>query len=103
MNWLKLLEVMSQGELHWSHEYLVVSMKSVKSDWFGHITWKRWKTRPKASILERLDKRVLRLEIWKHNIHIFDFLKHKPNTPIYRLEGWSSYKEKSGKNQLQKV
>ena len=57
-SWQKLLEVMSQGELHWSHEFLVVVMKSVESDWFSHITWKRWKMRPKVSILERLDKRV---------------------------------------------
>jgi len=48
-----LMEVVSQVEINWSHGFLVVFMRSVESDWFGHITWKRWKKRPKVYILER--------------------------------------------------
>jgi len=41
-NWVRvgenLMEAVSQGELHWRHGFPVVVMRSVKSDWFGHIT-----------------------------------------------------------------
>jgi len=62
-------------------------MKIVESDWFVHITWKRWKIRPKMSILNRLDKRVLGLAIWQHNTHIFDISFHELSTSIYRRKG----------------
>jgi len=42
-----LMEETCEGRLHWNYGFLGVSMKSVESDWFGHITWNRGKKRPK--------------------------------------------------------
>jgi len=39
-SWQKLMEVISQGELHWSHEFLGVAVRCEESDWFRQITWR---------------------------------------------------------------
>ena len=65
-------------------------MKSVESDWFGHITWRGGRGDQRCLSYKGLDKKVLRLAIWQHITHIFDLLKHESNTPNYRLESWSS-------------
>jgi len=61
-------------------------MKGMKSDWLGHITWRKVKVKIKVSNLERLDKRVEACNIWQHFTHKIDLTKHEPSTPIYKCK-----------------
>ena len=58
----------------------------MKSDWLGHITWRKVKVKIKVSNLERLDKRVEACNIWQHFTHKIDLTKHEPSTPIYKCK-----------------
>ena len=59
-------------------------MKGMKSDWLGHITWRKVEVKIKVSNLERLEKGVEGCNIWQHFTHKIDLTKHEPKHPIYR-------------------
>ena len=58
-------------------------MKGMKSDWLGHITWRKVEVKIKVSNLERLDKGVEACNIWQHFTHKIDLTKHESSTLLY--------------------
>ena len=77
-------------------------MKSVESDWFDHITWRGGRGDQTCISKRGLEKKVLRVAIWKHNTSIFDICFHEPSPSIDRLEVQPSYTQFGGKIQMQR-
>ena len=71
-------------------------MKSRKSDWLGHITWRGERRRPNVSILEILDKRVRRLSNLA-TIHSYIDLRNESQASQYIvMRSDQGYKKKGG-------
>ena len=47
----------------------------MKSDWLGHITWRKVEVKIKVSNLERLDKGVEAYNIWQQFTHKINLIK----------------------------